>query len=246
MSDNKKFFDMSPTQSLVFGLVVGIAAVSLIGFVILLIDGKSAIASPGVNSAANVNAAVNVNAAPVAAPEAAADISKISPVTSADHIRGGTNAKVTLVAFSDFQCPYCQNHEETLAQLLKQYGDKIRVVWRNFPLTSLHPYAQKAAEAAECAGDQGKFWEMHDKIFSNQSAITVNDLKGYAADLGLNTSTFNSCLDSGKNAAKIAKQQQEAEAAGITGTPGTFVGSQLVKGAYPIGTFTAIIDGLLK
>jgi len=246
MSDDKKFFDMSPKQSLVFGLVAGMAVISIVGFGVLLLGSKSVdSAAANSNANTNVNAAANVNAA-VPAPDTTGDISKISPVTSADRIQGGANAKVTLIEFSDFQCPYCQRHEETISQLVKQYGDKIRVVWRNFPLTSIHPYAQKAAEAAECAGDQGKFWEMHEKIFANQSALTVDDLKSYAAGLGLNTASFNDCLDSGKNVAKIAKQQQEAEAAGISGTPGTFVGTQLVKGAYPLATFTAIIDELLK
>ncbi|MFA5021908.1 MAG: thioredoxin domain-containing protein [Patescibacteria group bacterium] len=247
----KKFFDMSPTQSLVFGLISGVAVISLIGFLFLLVGGQVSFGAKSDKSdkVVNVNANVNTNVNPTptqAEPEAASDVTKLSPVTSADHIRGNANAKVTLIVISDFQCPYCQRHEPTMQQVLKNYGDKVRIVWRNFPLTSIHPYAEKAAEAAECAGEQDKFWEMHDKLFENQSALTNDDLKSYAKALGLNTSKFNDCLDSSKMAAKIAKQSEESQAAGVSGTPGTFVNDQLVKGAYPYDTFKTMIDALLK
>jgi len=242
MAEEKKFFDMSPKQSLALGLAAGIALVSLIGFVVLLFGGQSA----DTNAKPSVNANTAVKPANVNVPEAAGDVTKLSAVTGADYIRGGKNAKITLIVVSDFQCPYCQRHEDTMNQLLDEYGSKIRVVWRNMPLTSIHPNAQKAAEASECAGEQGKFWEMHDKMFANQSALAVADLKSYAQALGLNADNFDSCLDTGKYASKVSKQSAEAEAAGISGTPGTFVNNQLVKGAYPIETFKGIIDGLLK
>jgi len=244
MSEQKNFFDLSPKQSLVFGLTAGVALVSIVGFGVLLLAGR-----PAADGNANlpvVNANVNVKPVNQAAPEATGDVTKLSAVTSADHIRGNKNAKVTLIVVSDYQCPFCSRHETTINQLLKDYGDKIRIVWRNMPLTSIHPYAQKAAEAGECAGDQGKFWEMHDKMFENQSALTEDNLKQYATDLGLNASTFASCLSSGKYTERVNKQSAEAQAAGISGTPGTFVNTQLVKGAYPIETFKGIIDGLLK
>ncbi len=244
MAEERKFFDMSSKQSLALGLTAGIAIVSLVGFGALLLGGNAddAEAKP----TANINVNANPAPAPTPAPEPAGDVTKLSPVTSSDHIRGGSNAKVTLIVVSDFQCPYCGRHETTMNQLLDEYGDKIRIVWRNMPLTSIHPYAQKAAEAGECAGEQDKFWEMHDKMFANQSALTVDNLKQYAKDLGLNSSKFDSCLDSGKYTDKVNKQSAEAQAAGITGTPGTFVNNQLVKGAYPIETFKGIIDTLLK
>jgi protein-disulfide isomerase len=233
----RKFFDMSPAQSLFMGVISTVAVICLAGLIFVLASGG------GIGGfkadQLNGNADVNVNPTPdQAEPEPAGDVTKLSPVTSADHIRGNANAKITLIVVSDYQCPYCQRHEPTISQVLKDYGDKVRVVWRNMPLTSIHPYAQKAAEAGECAGDQGKFWEMHDKLFEN--------LKSYAKDLGLNTSKFNDCLDSGKMASKIQKQSAEAQAAGISGTPGTFVNTELVKGAYPFETFKTIIDGLLK
>jgi protein-disulfide isomerase len=247
MSEQRKFFDMSPRQALALGFITGIAIFSLIALIILLVSGWSGgsdnVARPAVNAGVNTN--VNANPTPIPTPSATGDVSKLSPVTNQDYIRGNKNAKVTLIVVSDFQCPFCQRHETTLTQILKDYSNKIRIVWRNFPLTSIHPYAQKAAEAGECAGEQGKFWEMHDKMFENQSALDADNLKKYAKDLGLNASKFNTCLDSNKYADKVNKQAQEAQAAGISGTPGTFVNKELVKGAYPYDTFKQLIDAEL-
>lgn len=251
--DDRKFFDLSGKQGLALGFSWGIAMICVVGLVVALTGGLVAggdqgkVLGVGVNTNANAQVNANVNAAAAQpAPEADGDVTKLSPVSSSDHIRGNKNAKVTLIVISDYQCPFCQRHEATITQLLKDYGDKIRVVWRNLPLVSMHQYAQKAAEAGECAGDQNKFWEMHDKIFANQSAMTLDNLKSYAKELGLNESTFASCLDSGKYTERVNKQSAEAQAAGVSGTPGTFVNDQLVKGAYPIETFKTIIDGLLK
>ncbi|MDX9892827.1 MAG: DsbA family protein [Patescibacteria group bacterium] len=247
MSGNKDFFDMSSKQSLVMGLLAGIAVISVVGFFVLLANGSTGLKlgekTTNTNIAANAN--VNTNVVPTPSPSATGDISKISPVGSDDYIRGNANAKVTLIEFSDFQCPYCQRHYATINQLAADYGDKIRVVFRHFPLSSIHPNAQKAAEAAECAGEQGKFWEMHDQLFEAAS-LDIASLKTMAGQLGLSQSQFDSCLDSSKYASKVAKQAAEAQAAGITGTPGTFVNSELVKGAYPVETFKQIIDGLLQ
>lgn len=242
MSDQRSFFDMSPKQSLAMGLLGGIALISVIGLVVTFAGSQSQKREQGQVLGANVN--TNTNTAPAPTP-AAADVSKLAPVLAQAQSTGPANAEVTLIEVSDFQCPYCQRHVATMDQIMKDYAGKVRRIWINFPLTSIHPYAQKAAEAAECAGEQGKFWEMHDKIFTNQSAITVDDLKGYAKDLGLDTSKFSSCLDDGKSALKIQQQMAAVQAAGITGTPGTFVNGELVKGAYPFDTFKQIIDAEL-
>ena len=111
--------------------------------------------------------------------------------------KGPENAPVTIVEFSDFQCPFCSKAKVTVDEVMKGYGDKVRLVFRHFPL-SFHQDAPKAAEAAACANDQKKFWEYHDKLFANQGALEVDDLKKHAADLGLDTARFNECLDSGK------------------------------------------------
>jgi protein-disulfide isomerase len=118
-------------------------------------------------------------------------------------------------------------------------------VYRDFPLTSIHQYAQKAAEASECADDQGKFWEYHDLLFANQSTLDVDSLKGYAAELDLDTATFNDCLDEGKQSSEVEKDSQDAQAAGVTGTPAFFINGQLVSGAQPFSVFQQVIDQLL-
>src|SRR5688500_52531 len=111
---------------------------------------------------------------------------------------GSASAPVTLVEFSDFQCPFCQRVAPTLKQVQKTYGDKVRIVWKDFPLTQIHPEAFKAGEAAHCAGEQGKFWEYHDRLFANQQALQPDSLKKYAADAGLDAAKFNACVDTSK------------------------------------------------
>lgn len=162
-----------------------------------------------------------------------------------DAVKGNANAPVTIIEFSDYECPFCERHfQETYPQLLKEYVDtgKIKLVFRDFPLSSIHPNAQKAAEAAECAGEQSKYWQMHDKLYSNQDALDVESLKKYAKELGLNTAAFNTCLDSGKMADEVAKDFADGQDAGVTGTPGFFINGRFLAGAYPFETFKKIID----
>ena len=158
---------------------------------------------------------------------------------------GPDDAEIVLIEISEFQCPYCKRHNPTMDQVMEEYEGKIKRYWIHFPLTSIHPYAMKAAEATECAGEQDKFWEMHDIIFENTSKMTVDDLKSNATKIGLNSSKFNSCLDSDKYASKIQQQMSAAQAAGVSGTPGTFVNGQIIKGAYPFETFKELIDAEL-
>src|SRR3989338_1358113 len=126
------------------------------------------------------------------------------------HLRGSKDAPVKLVEYSDFECPYCKRHHPTLKQILAEYGDKVSLEYKHFPL-SFHPNAQKAAEASECAGEQGKFWEFHDAIFEDQVALGVTQYQQWAASTGLNTSKFNDCLDSGKYATKVQAESQEGQ-----------------------------------
>jgi protein-disulfide isomerase len=246
MSDQKDFFDMSSKQSLVMGLLGGIAIISVVGLIVLAAGKLPSEPTEVGNVAANTNVAPTPTPTPTPTPAPSGDVSKISPVGDGDYPRGGKNAKVTLIEYSDFECSFCGRHTPTIEALLDKYGDDIRVIFRHFPLSSIHPNAQKAAEASECAGEQGKFWEMHDLLFDNQSALGLVNLKSYAVNLGLDQNQFNECLDSSKYASKISKQAAEAQAGGITGTPGTFVNDQLVKGAYPVATFEQIIDSILK
>jgi len=245
MSD-KSFFDMSGKQGMAFGFLAGIVVTGIIGFGVMSLSGKSIGDGAVTKTTGNTNVAPTPTPTPTPTPDAGGDFSKVPKVTNDDYIRGDKNAKVTMIEYSDFQCPFCQRHVPTLDKILADYKGKVRLIYRHFPLTSIHPNAQKSAEAAECAGEQGKFWEMHDKLFENQTALQVDNLKQYAKDLGLNTSQFNSCLDDGKYASKVNKQASEAQASGITGTPGTWVGDQLVKGAYPYDTFKQLVDAQLK
>lgn len=167
-------------------------------------------------------------------------------ITKTNHVRGDFNAPITLVEFSDFECPFCERHFPTLNKILEDYKGKVRLVYKHFPL-GFHPNAQKAAEASECADEQGKFWEYHDKLFENQpTGYSLEKFKQWAKDLGLNANKFNDCLDSGKYAKKVQADYQEGVARGVNGTPATFVNGQLVSGALPYEVFKQIIDNLIN
>jgi len=168
-------------------------------------------------------------------------------------ILGDKNAKVTIVEFSDFQCPFCRRFwKETLPQIEKDYIDtgKVQFAYRHFPLTAIHPAAVPAAQASECANEQGRFWQMHDKIFDEQEKLSAggtaqfeaSDLKKWASDLGLNTTQFNQCLDSGKFTKNVTDDEQEAQKLGINGTPTIFVNGLSLVGAQPYDSFKSLID----
>jgi protein-disulfide isomerase len=163
-----------------------------------------------------------------------------------DPAKGPATAPVTIVEFSDFQCPFCTRVNPTLKQVGDKYGEKVRVVFRNFPLLQIHPQAAKAAEAASCAADQGKFWEMHDKLFANQQKLAVEDLKAHATELGLKADEFNQCLDSGKKEADWKHDMNEGTSYGLSGTPAFFINGRLISGAQPLEAFSAIIDEELE
>jgi protein-disulfide isomerase len=159
--------------------------------------------------------------------------------------KGPEGAPITIVEFSDFQCPFCSKANASVDEVMKAYEGKVRVVFRHFPL-SFHAEAPKAAEASLCADDQKKFWEYHDKLFANQSALKVDDLKKHAADLGLDTARFNECLDSGKKAETVKKDMADGEKVGVTGTPAFFINGVMLSGAVPAEEFKSIIDAELK
>ena len=165
-----------------------------------------------------------------------------------DPFMGSADAPITIVEFSDFQCPFCAKFQsETLNQIKERYVNtgKVKLVYRDFPLNSIHPDAQKAAEAAECADDQGKFWEYHDILFDNQVALKVSNLKSYAQQLGLDTATFNDCLDSGKHKEEVTKDLNDGSVYGISGTPGFLINGQVISGAQPFSSFENIIEEIL-
>jgi protein-disulfide isomerase len=163
-----------------------------------------------------------------------------------DPALGPENAPVTIVEFSDYQCPYCKVwHEEVYHQLLSEYGDKVRFVYRDFPLTQIHPGAEPAAEAADCANDQNKYWEYHDAIFSGNYDLTRDGFIKIASDLGLDTNSFATCIDSGKYASEVQSDLEDGSSIGVQSTPTFFINGFQVVGAQPYSTFKNVIDQIL-
>ena len=156
--------------------------------------------------------------------------------------RGPAAAPVTIVAFSDFQCSFCKQVIPTLTQILSRYGEKVKLVYRDFPIDGLHPQARNAAEAARCAHDQGKFWEYHDALFANAPKAGPEQLKTYAQQVGLDLPSFERCLASGTHAAAVQKSVDEAIRLGVTGTPAFFINGELLSGAQPLDGFTRVIE----
>lgn len=169
-------------------------------------------------------------------------------------VQGDSKAPVTIIEFSDFQCPYCkQFFDTTISQIKTEYvkTGKVKFAYKHFPL-SFHQNAQKAAEASECANEQNKFWEYHDQLFSTQStwesqdaATAATTFTSYATQLGLDATQFSSCLSSSKYKQKVEQDAALGAQVGVTGTPGTFINGQLIVGAQPYATFKTIIDAEL-
>lgn len=180
---------------------------------------------------------------------------KVNVSADDDPFLGNEKAKVTVVEFSDFQCPFCRSFwRDSLPQIKKEYIGigKIKFVYRDFPL-SFHPGAEPAAEGASCAREQGKFWEFHDKIFEEQDKrgqgtiqFTASDVKKWAGQVGLDVAKFNQCLDSEKYKEEVAKDVADGTAAGVSGTPTTFINGRSLVGAQPFSAFKALIDEELK
>jgi protein-disulfide isomerase len=209
----------------------------------LLKGGKADAAFHDRACAANLALAAAAPAAAEAAPAApaptvAADALALRPD---DPARGNPKAPVTVVVFSDFQCPFCSRVEPTLAQVEKAYGDKVRVVWKHQPL-AMHPNAVPAAQAAEAAREQGKFWEMHDKLFQNQQALSPELYGRLAKELGLDAARFDAALKSQKLLARIQEDQATAGKVGVSGTPTLFVNGERVVGAVPFEQMKTVID----
>jgi protein-disulfide isomerase len=158
--------------------------------------------------------------------------------------RGPEGAKVTIVEFSDFQCPFCSRAHDTVEEVMSTYAGKVRLVFRHFPL-EFHAQAPKAAEAAMCANEQSKFWEYHDILFKNQQKLQVEDLKAHAQSLGLDATKFNECLDSGRMAAIVKTDTEAGHKAGVSGTPAFFINGQVLSGAQPLEEFKKVIDAEL-
>jgi len=172
-----------------------------------------------------------------------------------DPVLGNKDAEVSIVEFSDFQCPFCERaYSGAIADFKSSsyFTDgQVNFIYKQFPLTSIHPYAQKAAEASLCAGDQGKFWEYHDLLFANQQTLDKTSLKSYAQQLGLDSATFNACLDGDEKASEVSKESQQAVKAGGQGAPYFVVintknkKTEAVSGAVPFSELESAIKNLL-
>jgi protein-disulfide isomerase len=167
-------------------------------------------------------------------------------VSADDPALGNPSATVTLVEFSDFQCPFCARVMPTLKRVQEAYGDRVRLVWKDFPLTAIHPQAFGAAQAGQCAQEQGKFWALHDLLFANQQALEPALLKAYAADAGLDAEVFSACLDTAKYADRVQAQMGVGTGLGVRSTPTVFINGRMVSGAQPYEVFTKIIDEELE
>jgi len=158
-----------------------------------------------------------------------------------DHVRGADDAPVTLVEYGDYQCPYCGQAEVVVRQLLDSFGDELRYVWRHLPLEDVHPNAQRAAEAAEAASAQGRFWAMHDTLLTHQDELAPRDLRRHAASVGLDVDRFVEDLRTREHAERVADDVRSADASGVTGTPTFFVNGQRHQGAYDVPTLTQAV-----
>ncbi len=161
-------------------------------------------------------------------------------------VKGPKDAPITIVEFSDFQCPFCRNVNTTLRQVMERYPGKVKLVFRDYPLVQLHPTAPKAHEAARCAASQGKFWEYHDVLFEKSPRHSPDDLKRYAQELKLDAAAFAQCLDGGTQAAEVSKDLEEGGRLGVTGTPAFFINGRALEGAQPATAFQKIIDSELQ
>lgn len=172
--------------------------------------------------------------------------------TEPDPYKGRVDAPITIVEYSDFQCPFCQRFwQETLPEIQSEYIDKglVKFVYRDFPISSIHPYAQRAAEAAQCAFEQGKFWEYHDRLFANFRSWQKegnDEFKRIARELGLDGARFGECIDSGKYAGEVKRDSEDGIRAGVTGTPTFFVNGVKIEGARPFSAFQEVIEAQLS
>jgi protein-disulfide isomerase len=160
-------------------------------------------------------------------------------------VRGPAQAKVTIVSYSDFQCPFCARVLPTLKQIRDTYGDQVRIVYKHLPLR-IHPEAPGAAAASIAAGKQGKFWEMHDKIFANQRELSDANYVAWARELGLDLARFDADRKSDATKQQIAKDEEEANRLGVSGTPAFFINGRFLSGAQPFEAFQRMIDEELK
>ena len=169
-----------------------------------------------------------------------------SPVSAADHVRGARDALVTVIEYGDFECPSCKQAAPAVKLLLEKFPQRVRFVFRPFPLEGVHPHALAAAEAAECAGAQGKFWEMHDLLFGHQLHLTHQHLLAYAGELGLDLARFKGELDDEVYRQRVREHQKAGELSGVRGTPTFFINDRILDVSYGLHSLVDAIDSELR
>jgi len=253
IQSNKSFFDTIPSKT-AFGLgfITAILCLGTAGFLILgscMLSGKcTGVAVASATKTTTTTGTTGNTGTTAPAPTVAAG--KVPVVSDADHVRGDANAPLTIIEYSDFECPFCARFHPTMQQVMDNYDGKVRWVYRHFPL-SFHPEATPAAEASECAAEQGKFWEYADALIENQDSLSATYYPQLAQQLGLDTTKFNDCLSSDRMLDRVQSDQAGGSAAGVTGTPGSFLidadgNAQAIKGALPYASVAAMIDAALQ
>jgi len=174
-------------------------------------------------------------------PPTPTQVTRLDVSVDDDPQKGLDDAKVTIIEFSDFECPFCGRAQATIQQIEEAYGDDVRFIFRDFPL-SLHQNAQPAAEAAQCANDQNKYWEYHDVLFSNQQKLDANSLLDYAEDLGLDMDEFEKCVTDRTHRSEVIADTEDGKTVGVRGTPAFFINGRPLTGAQPFSSFKTIID----
>jgi len=238
MSENE-FFSGSPKTMFFSGFVAGIAIIAVVASMYL-----ANVAFEGSDLPAQ---AEEDETAPVVVPDPEPEevvYSDVPGISADDHVLGDPNASVVIIEYSDLECSFCERHYPTMKSIEEEYGDQVAIVFRHFPL-SFHPEAVPAAQAAECANEQGQFWAFHNKLFENQDDLGDEFYFETATNLGLDTTAWQTCYDSDKYVEEIAAEMNAGAAAGVKGTPATFVNGQLVSGAVPLDTFKSLIDAEL-
>ena len=241
-------------NKLIFGIAAALIAVAFFGGYILGTQNKT-------QNTVQENSLKNTTLQPTQTPPTSAEETRIFVSLGDDPVKGNQNAQVTIVEFSDFQCPFCARFfSQTLPQIQQDYIDsgKVRLVYKDFPLDNIHQNAKAASVAARCANEQGKFWEYHNKLFESQTqwaslgaAKATNTFKQYATELKLNSGNFDSCLDSAKYLDEVNKDYQDGTNYGVSGTPAFFIGNDkdgyvMLIGAKPYLEFQQRIDDELS
>lgn len=233
----KSLFDAQPKHTFIFGLITGVAVLGLVGTIVFgLMYFKGGTANTKTAGTGNT---INTPSQEI----------KLAEVTDKDHVRGPKDAKITVIEYSDLECPFCKSFHPTMKQLMSAYDGKIRWIFRHFPIVQLHSKAPKEAEAAECANEQGKFWEFIDKVYEvtpGNDRLDPAELPKIAQQVGVSDlAKFQSCLSSGKYENVVQADLQSGLDAGVQGTPASFINGEPVYGAVPFAQLKAGVDKLL-